>query len=95
MSKKELRLSVFELEKLGISLVLPQRRELEAEINSRRVAAVFNYQHDTVETTSELLNAAMDVIKRWDSPLWKDLPATAEYIERLRKAVAKAQKEAQ
>ena len=95
MSKKELRLSVFELEKLGISLVIPQRRELEAEVNSHRVAAVFNYPHDTVETNSELLNAAMDVIERWDSPLWKDLPATAEYIERLRQAVAKAQKEAQ
>ena len=31
------------------------------------------------------------VIERLDSPLWKDLPATAEYIGRLRKAVAKAQ----
>ena len=64
MSKKELRLSVFELEKLGIYLVLPQRRELEAEVKSHRVEAVFDYSHDTVETDYELLNAAVAVIER-------------------------------
>ena len=39
MSKKELRLSVLEMEKLGISLVFPQYRDAEAEANSRRVVA--------------------------------------------------------
>lgn len=42
MSKKELRLSVVELEKLGVSLVLPQYRDAEAEANSRRVVACLN-----------------------------------------------------
>jgi hypothetical protein len=37
---------------------------------------------------NELLLAAQSVIDRWDSPSWKDLPATADYIHRLRKAVA-------
>jgi hypothetical protein len=36
----------------------------------------------------ELKAAAQAVIERWDSPLWKDLPATADYIHRLRKALA-------
>lgn len=52
----------------------------EIEENVRMIAA-----------EPELLDAAIAVIERWDSPLWKDLPATAEYIGRLRKAVAKAQ----
>ena len=39
MSKKELRLSALEMEKLGISLVFPQYRDAEAEANSRRVVA--------------------------------------------------------
>lgn len=38
----------------------------------------------------ELLAAAQAVIERWDTPLWKDVPATAEYINALRSAVAKA-----
>lgn len=46
---------------------------------------------DLIVAAPELLDAAIAVIERWDSPLWKDLPATAEYIGRLRKAVAKAQ----
>ncbi len=41
-------------------------------------------------TNAELLQAAIALIERWDSPLWKDLPATAEYISRLRKAVDNA-----
>lgn len=37
--KKELRLSVVEMEKLGVSLAFPQRRDAEADANSRRVVA--------------------------------------------------------
>ncbi len=36
----------------------------------------------------QLRDAAQAVIDRWDTPLWKDVPATAEYIGRLRKAMA-------
>lgn len=39
---KELRLSIVELEKLGVSLVLPQYKCAEAEENARRVVAALN-----------------------------------------------------
>ena len=39
----------------------------------------------------ELINAAKAVIERWDMPTWKDVPATAEYIARLRAAVERAE----
>jgi len=39
---------------------------------------------------AELITAAQAVVDRWDTPLWKDVPATAEYIGRLRAALASA-----
>jgi len=42
------------------------------------------------QTLIELKAAAQAVIDRWDSPSWKDLPATADYIHRLRKAMGDA-----
>lgn len=42
MSKKELRLSVLEMEKLGISLAFPQYSDEESKANSRRVVACLN-----------------------------------------------------
>lgn len=39
---------------------------------------------------NELREAAQAVLDRWDSPNWKDLPATADYIARLRNALAAA-----
>lgn len=38
--------------------------------------------------TDRLHRAAKALIERWDSPLWKDLPATGEFIEELRQALA-------
>ena len=38
----------------------------------------------------DLLESARAVVARWDAPTWKDLPATAEYIGRLRVAIAQA-----
>lgn len=35
----------------------------------------------------KLREAAQAVIDRWDTPHWKDVPATAEYIGRLRAAL--------
>ena len=32
-----------------------------------------------------LRKVAQTVVDRWDTPLWKDVPATAEYIGALRK----------
>ena len=36
---------------------------------------------------AELEQAAQAVVDRWDTPSWKDVPATAEYINRLREAL--------
>ena len=36
----------------------------------------------------ELIDAAQAVVDRWDSPKWKDEAPTAEYIARLRQALA-------
>lgn len=35
--------------------------------------------------------AAQGVVDRWDTPLWKDVPATAHYIAALREALAQDQ----
>ncbi len=39
---------------------------------------------------ADLRTAAQAVVDRWDTPLWKDTPSTAEYIGRLRTALASA-----
>ena len=36
---------------------------------------------------TNLRTAAQAVIDRWDTPLWKDVPATAVFIGRLRAAL--------
>lgn len=38
-----------------------------------------------------LVKAAQAVIERWETPSWKDAPATATYINALRAALASAQ----
>ena len=35
----------------------------------------------------ELRKLAKAVVDRWDTPLWKEVPATAEYINALRKVL--------
>jgi hypothetical protein len=42
------------------------------------------------EEYEAVLSAGEALIARWDSPLWKDLPHTAEYIEDLREAITAA-----
>jgi len=34
-----------------------------------------------------LLEAGTAIVERWDTPLWKDVPHTAEFINKLRKAI--------
>lgn len=34
-----------------------------------------------------IVKAAINVIDRWESPLWKDQPATAQFIHALRKSI--------
>lgn len=49
-------------------------------------------QHTTPTSgAADLRTAAQAVVDRWDTPLWKDVPATAEYIGRLRAALAAGQ----
>lgn len=44
---------------------------------------------DLTRQRDDLLAAAQAMIDRWDTPLWKDVPSTAEYINAMRHAVAK------
>ena len=37
---------------------------------------------------NKLRKAAQAVVNRWDTPLWKNVPATANYIAALRKELA-------
>ena len=46
---------------------------------------------NTASGAADLRTAAQAVVDRWDTPLWKDVPATAEYIGRLRAALAAGQ----
>lgn len=41
----------------------------------------------TPPTDEELIAAARAVVERWDTPHWKDVPATAVFINRLRNAL--------
>ena len=42
---------------------------------------------DLIAAAPDLLEAAIALINRWDTPAWKDAPHTGEFIARLRKAV--------
>ena len=42
---------------------------------------------------TDLRKAAQAVVERWDTPSWKDVPATAIYIEALRQALAQPEQE--
>lgn len=61
---------------------------LEAAWKLRKQASPRNHPTFPVLYGQELRDTAQAVIDRWDSPKWKDLPATGEYIGRLRKAIA-------
>jgi len=39
----------------------------------------------------KLREAAQAVVDRWDTPLWKDVPATAVFINELRAALAESE----
>lgn len=44
-----------------------------------------------VPASGKLVNAARAMVKRWDTLLWKDVPATAEYLNKLRNELSKFQ----
>ena len=70
---------------------------LPDELGGRWVALVaaeddchLRAQPDHSEQHLELVSAARAVVERWDTPLWKDAPATAGFINRLRDALPPA-----
>ena len=46
-----------------------------------------------VDLVDELAGALKEIIDRWDSPLWKDLPHTGTYIAKGRTALTKIKEE--
>jgi len=46
-----------------------------------------------IAAAPELLEALEAIIERWDTPLWKDVPNTGNYINAARLVVAKAKGE--
>jgi hypothetical protein len=61
----------------------PKQGVVEDIINLRE-------ERDALQAKNKvLLDAAQAVVDRWETPLWKDVPSTAEYIYRLRDAIIK------
>jgi hypothetical protein len=67
------------VELASVNQVLAGITAEECEANARLMAGA-----------KELRTAAIAVVERWDTPNWKDAPATAEVIGVLRAAIAKA-----
>ena len=55
--------------------------------DNKRLASVAQAHESKLEG---LFDAAQAVVERWETPMWKDVPPTADYIYRLRDAVAAA-----
>lgn len=66
----------------------PERRE-RIEARTAELIAETPKSQPTADDCliAELHAAAIEVVERWEMPLWKDVPATAVYIARLRNAV--------
>lgn len=68
-----------------LDLLKPDRRCDAGRLLSCKIEADYI---KTVEAERDALReAAIAVVQRWDTPLWKDVPATAGYINRLRNAL--------
>lgn len=50
-------------------------------------AILRNENYQLQEELARIKAAAQDVVERWHTPLWKDVPATAGYINALAKAI--------
>ena len=70
--------------------------ELERSLDSAyQLADHYRDERDALKRQrDDLVNTGSAVVERWDSPLWKDLPHTGEYIHRLREAIASAKEKA-
>ena len=56
------------------------------EHSSQRAADEIERNRAAIE---ELISAGNAVVERWESPLWKDLPHTGEFIYALRDVIEK------
>lgn len=65
-----------------ISEFRTQNERLKKDLETLTLGA-----NNLCKENTELRDAARSVIDRWDTPHWKDVPATAEYIGRLRAAL--------
>jgi hypothetical protein len=60
-------------------------RQLSGDKFSDRNHAALKSRAETAERRcAELVAKAQAVVDRWDTPLWKDVPATAVFINELR-----------
>jgi DNA-binding transcriptional regulator YiaG len=64
----------------ALESLLSHARANAAEIESLR-------QQLAKPADARLIKAAKAVVERWETPLWKDAPATQEYIYKLRDAL--------
>jgi len=58
-------------------LVIQRKSPLDMRDEMRKVERKLN----------NIRKEAQAVVDRWDTPVWKDVPATAEYINALRRAL--------
>jgi hypothetical protein len=62
---------------------------LAINCNTAAFNRVESYVEHLEQRVKELEEAAKAVVDRWQSPLWKDLPHTGEFIARLDAAIGK------
>ena len=76
------------LKELSEEICLTHRNEaIEDAIDALGADAKWEQVAKLRTENIKLRTAAQAVIDRWDTPLWKDVPATAVFIEQLRAAL--------
>lgn len=73
----------------GMTVVLDPQNEI-VDPNDDCLALHPKFTRIT-EQRDELLKVSKAVVERWDTPLWKNVPSTAEYIGALRTAISKGE----
>ena len=71
MSKREIRLSVLELEKLGVTLAFPQYPDTKAEENSRRLTACWNACEGISTENLEYGLPVKDLVQQCNEAIWQ------------------------
>ena len=80
--------------RIFLQIMTDKLRELVEKAKGNSVESYKNqfmlldYLRKHADDFIRLLEAAESVIERWDTPAWKDVPATVHYIGDLRKALA-------